>query len=173
MRRVRSTWSVIEKERLLRRNRVHLMEPADGLISHIGRERITLFRRMRRFYGNGIAKESRIVLVVVSSKKAIEVLKAKTCRPAVEWSRRTYLPDRCVMPLSKCRSAVAVVLQHFGNGGCVLRPQAVVAGKTAGRFGNRTETDLMIVSPREQSSARRRAKRIDVKVVIAKTARGE
>src|ERR1700722_12049905 len=122
VRRMGGARGVVEEKWLLRRDRFLLMQPANCLVCHVGREAIALLRRGRWLDRNSILKKTRIVLVVVSGKEAVEVLEAKAGRPPIKRTGGTYLPGGCVMPLTESRGTVAVILQHFRDGCCVLWP---------------------------------------------------
>jgi hypothetical protein len=74
------------------------------------------------------------------------------------------------MPLAEGCGAVAVGAQYFGNRSCFFAPVIVIAGVTGGRFRDGSINDLMIVSAGQKRGARGRAKRVHMKVVIAKAA---
>ncbi len=77
---------------------------------------------------------------------------------------------RCIVILAEPPGRIAVLLEHAPDGGLVLGDDAVVTGEARGLLGDHTEAHRVMIAPGDQRSARRRANRGRVDVVIAQTA---
>ena len=147
----------VDEEGLVGRQRVLRLHPFDGVVHQIRGE--VIVRVVGRLDRLGARVERRRPLVGLRTYKAIEILKAIAGRPAVEGSRRAYLPHRCLVHLAIGGRAVAVQPQRLGDGGRGVRADRVVAGRRGGRLGDAAHADRVMVAPGEQRLPRRGAER--------------
>src|SRR5687768_17839059 len=100
--RVRCARGVVDKEWLVRHQRLLLADPVDRMIGHVLGEVVALLGRAVRLDGHGVLVESRGVLVGLAADETVEVLEPSTAaRPGVERPHRARLPDWHLMALAE------------------------------------------------------------------------
>ena len=155
----------VEKERLLRVDGARLPQPGDGLVHEIlGQDVIRIGRARHQLV---VLVKRRLPLVHVAAHEAVEVVKPEPARPAVERPDLARLPVRRVVVLAEPRRGVAVLAQHLGDGADVLADDARVAVVAGRRFGDHAVAGRVVIAPREQRRARRRAQRRGVEARVA------
>ena len=117
MGRVGRAGRVIREERLVRRQRMLLLDPVDRLIGEIGVEIVVRFGRggelLLGFDGNRVLEHRGIPLVGVAADESVEIIEPESGGPKVERAVGAALPGRHVMVLAEPRGAVAVAAQNF------------------------------------------------------------
>src|SRR5437660_1665520 len=161
----------IEKERFVRSLRFLIAHPRNRMVCHcIVEIEVFLVRDANDLI---IFNENRIELTGFSAEKSPEIVEAKRVRPAVKRARRPLLRVGCEMPFSNCSSVVTVRLENLRDGSRARWPVRAVAGPTTDQFRDGAESHRVMVSPRQQGSARRRTKRRHVKPIVAESLRRE
>ena len=128
VRRVRAAGRVVEKEGLLRRERIELIHVVDGLVCHRRGQipaRLADVGMDRRGVANEIA---RLPLAGFATHEAVEIIEAHADRPLIKRTGLAGLERRRVVVLAKPRGRVAIVLEDRADGRLVLGDDAVVAG---------------------------------------------
>jgi hypothetical protein len=103
VRRVRRARREVDKERLVRRDCLLLVDVADCLVGEILHQVVALFRRPRRLDRRRAVIEFRVVLVIFAADEAVEVLEARAGGPMIvraDWRR---FEDRHFMALAELR----------------------------------------------------------------------
>ena len=115
MRPVRSARRPVHQEGFVRRVGILLAQPLDGIGRDVVGEVVTL--RLVIGHRRGVAGQGRLVLRSFTGQESVEILKAIAGRPVIEWPLGSDLLFRRVVPLAPGPGVVAVVLEHFGDGG--------------------------------------------------------
>src|SRR5262245_57270264 len=102
MRRVARTGSEIDEERLFRRRRFLLADPADRLLRH-GFGEVPVFLVVRRFDGRRVLVEWRFPLARLSALEPIPVVESLSDGPAIERPACTELVVGRVVPFAERR----------------------------------------------------------------------
>ena len=173
MRSVRRTGGVVDEERLVRHQRLLLLDPVDRLVGHVLGEVVALLRRLGLLDRHRVAVDRRRVLVRLAADEAVEVLEARPGRPRAERAHRARLPDRHLVAFPELRRRVAVQLQCLGERRARVRADRVVARCRRGDLGDAAHADRVVVPPGQQRLARRRAQRGRVEAVVLEAVRGE
>lgn len=109
-RRLVGTRCVVRDPRLVRVDRPLSLDPADGLVGHVGLEVVPLLRGLRRPHRGRVLPQGRIPLAHAGTEEAIEVL-GTPCRSASgrtvrrTWSRRSGCCGTCRPRQCHSRSA--------------------------------------------------------------------
>src|SRR4029453_9224213 len=122
---------VIEEERLLRIERVQLIEIGDGLVGHVGGEVVVGIADVR-VDARGVAVEIGLPLIGLAAVEAVEIFEAHAAGPLIEGAGLARYIGRRVVILAVPGRGVAVPLGDLTVGRAVLGDDAVVAG-IAGR----------------------------------------
>ena len=146
MRSMNGASGKVEKEGLLRRYSVVLMQPVNRVIGQILRQDVTLFRLTRRDHRARAAIELWVPLAVFAAHESVEIIEAKSGRPVIEGPTWPNFPNRCVVPLAKCRSAVAISAQDLSNGCRTLGPDTVISWIAGCTLLYSSKANLMVVA---------------------------
>ena len=161
----------IEKERFVRRLRFLITNPSDRVFGHRVIEiKVLLLRHADDLV---ILDKDRIELACFTAEKSPEIIKAQRVRPAIERACRPLLRVGCKMPLADRSCVIAVDLKNLCDGSRARRPVRAVAWPTTDQFGDRAESNRMMIPSRKQSRARWRTKRSYMKSIITKSVRRE
>ncbi len=155
----------VQQEGLVGRECLVAAQPVDAALRQVFAQ--VVLRVVRWFDDVGVLHQPRLPLRGLAGQKAIEVVEAVTGGPAVERSHRGGLVGRRVVPLADGGRAVAVVAQHFGEGGRSLRYHAGVAVPVHRAFGDGAVAHALVVAPSQQRGAGGRADRRGVEGVVA------
>ena len=173
MRRVRRAGRVVDEERLVRHQRLLLLDPVDRLVGHVLGEVVALLRRLGLLDRDRVAVDRGRVLVRLAADEAVEVLEARARRPRAERPHRARLPDGHLVALAELRGRVAVQLQRLGERRARVRADRVVAGRRRRDLGDPAHADRVVVPSGQQRLARRRAERRRVEAVVLEAVGGE
>jgi len=173
MRRVRRSGGEIEQDRLLRRDRLVVAQPFDGLVGHVGHEVVALLGRLARLDRRRVLEQHRVILMRLAADEAVEVVEPHAGRPAVVRAGDAALPVGRVVVLAEPAGPVAIVLEHRADGRGAARDHVVVARKAGRPFGEKARAHIMVVAPGDQRGAGGAADGGRMKAVIAKAARRE
>ena len=161
MRGVRRARGVIGEERLVRRQRVLLLDPVDRLIGEIGVQMVVRLglsgELLLGFDRSRVLEQGRVPLVHVAADEPVEIIEAEPGRPQVERPDGAALPGRHVVVLAEPGGAVAVAAQDFGDRAGALRHQRIVAGVTEAALHDDAGMHRVLIAPGDQRRARRRA----------------
>ena len=96
--------------------------PADCVVGEVFAEMMVVVttRDVGMFNVGGISDELRFVLRDFTSEKAGEILEAIARGPIIEGTGCGCVLGRCVVPFPPSSGAVALVIQHLGDGGAAL-----------------------------------------------------
>ena len=171
MRGVRGAWREVHEERLVGRQRLLELHPANRLVRHVGHEVVVrIARDLDRVHA---VVEVRRPLVGLAAEEAVELVEPGPRRPAVGRSGGADLPGRGLVVLAEEARAVAVQPQHLGERRHVRRALPRVARKRRGRLGDPAHVVHVVVAAAQERRPRRRADRRRVELVVAQSARGE
>ena len=160
VRSVRGTGREVHEERPVGRQRLLLLRPGDRLVRHVVHEVVAVLGRAPRLERRRVLVDRRVPLVRLPAEEAVEVLEpAAGVRPVVERPDRARLPRRDLVALAELRRAVPVELEDLRQRGAGVRAQRVVAGCRRGDLGDPAHADGVVVAPRQQRGAGRRAQR--------------
>ncbi len=110
---------------------------------------------MGRFDVSRVPGQARFPLRRFASDEAEEVVKPVAGRPAVEGPHAGRFGSGRVVPLSKRRCFVAVVMQHLSHRGRFLGHDAGEPVKRDSSFGDRARADARVVAAGQQRRSRR------------------
>ena len=173
MGRVRRAGREVDEERLVRHQRLLLLDPVDRLVGHVLGEVVALLRRLRLLDRHRVAVDRGRVLVRLAADEAVEVLEARARRPRVERAHRARLPDGHLVALAELRGRVAVQLQRLGERRARVRADRVVARRRGRDLGDAAHADRVVVPSGQQRLARRRAQRRRMEAVVLEAVGGE
>ena len=169
--RMSRTRRKIKKERFVRCLRFLITNPANRMIGHRVIEiKVFILRHADDFV---VLDKERIELTSFSAEKSPEIIKAQRVRPAIERACRPLLRVGCEMPLADRSSVVAIELKNLRDGSGARRPVRAVARPTTDQFGDRAESNSVMVPARKQGRARRRTKRRYMESIVPKSLRRE
>ena len=141
----------VHQEGLVWRVGLVFVQPGDGVVGQVGGQVILgIVRRLDRV---GVLNEPRLPLRSFTGKEAIEILEAVSRGPTVERTHGSCLSGGRVVPLAEGCGAVAIVLQHFRNGGRGLGDDANISVPIHRTFGDGARADAVLVAPRQQGRA--------------------
>ena len=166
--RVHGAGRKIDKERLVRRRRLLVADPGDALLGQVFGQ-VIVFVAVVGCDRCGLVVERRLPLRGLAADKAIETLEPEPGWPAVEWPGWTGFPHGCEVPLAKPRRVVAMLAQHFADGGGALRDDAVVPRVARGNLRDGAHVCAMMIASRQQGGAGRRTERCGVELVVAQS----
>src|SRR5580704_3706138 len=115
MRCMRRPGGKIHEEWLVAREQPLLAYPRNCAISHVLHKMVAFLGRLRRIHDLRAFMNCGIPLIGLAGDKAIEVLKTRSCRPAIERPNRTRFPDRDLMALAELRGRIAVESKNLGQ----------------------------------------------------------
>ena len=163
---MRRTRRVVDEERPVRRDRLLVADPLDGLVGDVVVEVVV---RLAEVWldGTGAVECGRPPLVGLRSDEPIEVLEAEIRRPEAERPGLARLPVRHVVVLAEPRGVPSVLLQDLRDRRGVLAHQAVVAGITRRHFSDDPGVHRVMVATGDERRARWRAERGRVELRVA------
>ena len=160
MRRVRRTRREIDKERLLRRQRLLRPDPPDRLVSQILGQVVALLRRLLRLHRRRAVIERRVVLVVLAADEPVELLEPTSARrPGVKRPYRGGLPRRHLVTLAELGRRISVQLQRRRQRSLRVGTHPTRPGSRGRGLGDHPHPDGVMVAPREQRRTCRRTQR--------------
>ena len=170
---VRGARAEVSKERFLWGDLLGVGDEPDHAISQVGSEVITLFRSLRRRDLVVVVHEVRVVLARVAAHESVEALEAARERPAIVRSRGAALLARREVPLADGEGVVSVRLEDLRKETVLERNEPVGARKTRRPFGDARHRVRVVITPRDDARATRRAERGRMHVAVAETVRRE
>ena len=173
MRRVPGAQAVVHEERLVRRDRAQVGQVLDRAVGEVRVEVVALLRPPRRVDVVVVVHQCGHPLVRLAADESVEPLEPARQRPARLRRAGRVLAGEREVPLADAQRRVALRQQHLGQEAVLPRHHAVVAGEARRHFLDDADAVGVVVAPREQARARRRADRRRVEVAIAQPARGE
>jgi hypothetical protein len=120
--------SEVQEEGLVRRARLLLADPGDGLRGDRFRE-VPAGIVVRRLDRHRVLEQGRVPLTRLAALESVPVVEALSGRPAVERTSRAQLVVGCVVPFAEGRGAVVVASEDLRDRRRLPGPGAVVAGK--------------------------------------------
>ncbi len=170
MRSVRRAGREVGEERLVGHQRLLLPHPVDRPVGHVLGEVVPLLGQAIRLDRDRPVVERRGVLVRLAAQEPVEVLEpAATGRPRLERAHRTRLPDRHLVTLTELRRRIAVQLERLGQRRRGVGSHRVVPGRRRRDLRDAAHPDRVVIAPRQERLARRRAQRRRVKAGVAQT----
>ena len=128
---------------------------------------------MRRGDASHAVIERGIPLVGLAAEEAVELVEARTRRPAVGRAGGADLPRRRLVVLAEEGGAVTVQAQHLRERRDAVGALPRVARKPRGGFGDAAHVVHVVVAAGEQGRPRGRAERRGVELVVAQSLVGE
>ena len=171
VRRVGGAGGEVDERRLVRRQRLLVLDPGARLLGHVGHE--VVVRVVRQFDHGGAVVQVGRPLVGLAAEEAVELVEALPGRPAVEGPGHAGFPGRGLVPLAERGGGVAVQAQHLGQR-CGGAGDLAGGAREAGRhLGDEPHVHRVMVAAGLQRGARRRAQRGGVEVVVAQATLGQ
>ena len=146
-------------------------QETDRLIDEVSRQVVAAFERSGCIDARIVEHELWSVLVGFRIHESIEAIEAAPERPAVERTRCAGFSQRRDVPLAHHVVAVGMGSQHLGERSGLLCDLAAIAGKTAVEVRKAADTDGVVIAPRQQGRARRRAHGRGVEARVAQPLR--
>src|SRR5262245_1019990 len=169
MRRMTVTGGEVHQERIVRRDRMLGPNPVDGAISHVVDKNVVRVaeRRQNRLC---VLEQGGMPVVRIAAQEAVEVFKAETACPLVEWSGCALLPVRNQMVFAEPRRVVAVARENVADGARALGNDRIVAGIAGCKLRDGAVADAVMVASRKKGGARRGAQCGGVELIVANPA---
>ena len=162
----------IHQKRTVRRKGLAVIDPCQRLFHHVFGE-VILRIVVRWFYGVVILIKPRLPLRGLAGEETVEVIEAVTVRPAILGADVRGFRGGRVVPLAEGGGGVAVVLEHLGDGGGLLRHDSGEAVEGDRALGDGAGADTGVVASGQDGRAGRRADGGGVEGVVAKALIGE
>ncbi len=122
-------------------------------------------RRARRWIDRVVvAHELGVELVGLAFQESVEPVEPAGQRPLVERTGSRALLHRGEVPLADAEGGVALLAQHLGHGGGVVRDVAELVREPGAEVGDRPHPDRVLGPAGEQRRPRRRAQRGHVEI---------
>src|SRR4029077_3475616 len=153
VRRMGASGYVIEEKRLVRRRRIQTLHMLDRLVRQICGEVIARLADPRKYRGV-IAIKVGCPLISLATHEAIEILKAHTRRPLVEWTASAVLVRWGIVIFAKPGGRITVVLQDFAYGGAILAYDGIVTREAGGQFADHAIADGVMVTAGNERGTR-------------------
>ena len=115
VRRVGGARAVVEEERLVRRDRLRVLDELDRLVGEIDREVVALLGRLRRGDRMVVVDEVRVPLVRLAAEEAVVALEAAAERPLALRRGEVHLVLGAEMPLADDVGVPAALAEHLGD----------------------------------------------------------
>ena len=129
VRRVGGTRCEVHEERLVRHQRLLLVDPADRPVGEVLGEVVALLGGGWGLHRGGALVQGRVPLVVLPADEAVERLEPTAARrPRVERAHRRGLPDGHLVALAELGGGVPVELQRHRQRRLGIRPQRLFPG---------------------------------------------
>ena len=171
VRRVRRTRREVHEERLLWRQRLLRLDPADRPVGQILGQVIALLRRLLRLDRVSTVVERRVVLVVLAADEPVERLEATAARrPRIERSHGRRLPRRHLVTLAELSRRIAVQLQRCCERSLRVRTHPSRPGSRRRGLRDHPHPDRVMIAARQQRGSCRRAQRSRVEPRVGKPA---
>ena len=170
--RVAGARCVVEEERLVRGDRLGVLDELQRLVGEVLGEVVTLLRRAGRVDGVAVVDQLRIPLAGLGAQKTVEALKAPARRPVAPRGREVHLRLRAQMPLADHVRVPALGAEDLLDLSVLGRDHAAGVGEAARALGDARHAVARVVAPGQQARARRRAQRRRVPLRVT-DARGD
>ncbi len=105
--------------------------------------------------------------------KAVEIVLAQTCRPAIERANNARFLIRHVMDLAQPGGVIAVFAQDSGDRGRRRRNHRGLAGEACRPFGKETGSAVVMVAAGQQRRTRRTADSRRMEAIVAQPVFGQ
>ena len=165
VRTVGATGCPVHQERLVGREGLVPLDPGEPLVDHVFGQ--VVFLAVRRLDRVQVLVQPGFPLRRFAGEEAVEVVEPVAGGPAVKRAHRGGLVRGGVVPFPERRGFVAVVVEHFGQGGGGLRDNAGVAVEVGCPLGNGPVTDPVVVPAGQEGGSAGGADRGRVKRVVA------
>src|SRR5262245_35226163 len=126
-------------------------DPCDRLIGQIFGQVIAFFGFPGGVYARRSVKQNGCKVVHLAAYEAVELLKAASGWPAIEWSRNAQLPRGSLVALAEIAGVEAVQFQNLPNVGAGVRNHARCARPRCSELSNGAHVYRVVISSREQS----------------------
>ena len=129
---VRRAGGEVHEERPVRRQRLLVLHPGDGLVRHVSHE--VVVRVLRELHPVHAVVEKRRPLIGLTAHESVELVEPGPVRPTAGRAGGADLPGCRLVVLAEEARAVAVQAQHLGERRHAVRALTRVARKRGGRF---------------------------------------
>ena len=166
VRRVRGARREVDEERLIRHQRLLLVDPVDRPVGHVLGEVVALLRRAVGFDRNRPVVKRRRVLVGLTPDEPVEILKPAARGPGVEGAHRACLPHRDLVALAELRSGVPVQLQHLRQRRGRIGPHRAIPRRRRRDLRDPAHASRVMVTAGQQRLPRRSTQRGRMETVV-------
>ena len=166
VRRVARARAVVEEERLLRRDRLRVLDERERLVGDVDAEVVALLRRGRLLDRVVVVHEIRIPLVGLGAEEAVEALEPAPDRPLPAHRREVHLVLGAQVPLADHVGVPTALAEHLGDVAALERDVAARVGEAGRGFGDAGHAVRRVVAAGQQARTRRRAQRGGVEVRV-------
>ena len=171
VRGVRRSGRVIQEERPVRGDGLHVVDVLDGAVGEVHREVVALLRRTGLVDRVVVVDQVRIPLVGLRAEETVEAVEAAPERPAASGRGEVHLVLGGQVPLSDGGGAEALVDQHLSHRGALGRNVPVGIREADGRLGDAGHPVRGVVAAGQQARPGRRAQGSRVPLGVAQTRR--
>jgi len=134
---------------------------------------VALLGGPRRIDRGRAVEELRVVLVVLPTDEAVEVLEAGASGPVIVGSDRGRFEDWHFVAFAELRGRIAIQLEDFRKRRARVGAQRVVAWRRRGNLGDAAHADRVVIAARQHGRPRRRAERGRVEAGVLQAGCGE
>ena len=163
----------VHEERTVGPDRDGVVDESEGVVDEVLGEVVPLLGTLRRLHHVVVVDEFGVELIGLALHEPVEAVEPALAGPLVVRAGRRRVLHGAQVPLAHGEGRVALVAEHLGRRGGVVRHVPAHVGVPAREVRHRPHTHLVMVAPRQQRGTARRAQRRDVEVGVPEPVRRE
>ncbi len=167
VRRVGRAGRVVQEERLVRRDRLGVLDELERLVGEVVGEVVALLRRLRRVDRVVVVDEVRVPLVGLGAQEPVPALEPAAARPVAPRRGEVHLDGRAQVPLADHVGVPAELAEDLGQHAVLRRDRAARVREPDRGLGDAGHRVAGVVAPGQQARAGRRAERRGVPLRVA------
>ncbi len=154
VRRMAGAGRVVEKERLLGRDRLRVLDELDRLVGEVLGEVVAVLGQARLVDGVVVVDEVGIPLVRLGAEEPVPALEAAAGRPVAAGGREVHLVGRAEVPLADHVGVPAPLAQDLREHPILGRDRAARVGEADCRLGDAGHAVVRVVAAVQQARPR-------------------
>jgi hypothetical protein len=151
VRGVRGARGVVDEERPVRRDGLHVVDELHRLVGEVHRQVVTLFRAAGLVDRVVVVDQVRVPLIGLGTEEAVEPVEPSSQRPTAPGRGEVHLVLRRQVPLADRRRAEPSFDEHLGQRCAGRRDVPVAVGETGRGFGDARHPVDGVVAPGQEA----------------------